>query len=348
MFIIPKRAYLYVALIGVTLLCAGCSAPQRAQAASPAITLKAVGDIAFTGGHGQSLGTPSALLKYVAPTLKKSDITFGNLETSLSRRGTKWNKAYTFRGPVTAGPALNKAGFDVMSLANNHTLDYGRGAFADTLRVVRRSGMLPVGAGMNKKEAWEPEIVKREGKRIAFLAFSEITPGEFAATSTRSGTAYTQSISAVTAAVRRAHKRADYVVVSMHWGVEKSYDPTYRQRKEAHAIIRAGADAVLGHHPHRIQGVEKYRGKLIAYSLANFVFSPASAGSTDTYILSFTFKEGKVVKATARPVSIRQGTPHLVSLSSTAGKRISNILIKKSKAQGMRCYKGKSSVIFKF
>lgn len=351
MQIIFKRAYCKMVILSLACVlsfCAGCSSPQRAQAASPAITVKAVGDIAFTGGHGQSLGKPSSLLKKVALTLKNCDITFGNLETSLSRRGSKWPKTYTFRGPVSAGPALGKAGFDVMSLANNHTLDYGRGAFSDTLTVVRRGGMQAVGAGANKKEAWAPKIVKRDGKKIAFLAFSEITPGEFAATSSRSGTAYTQSIRAVTDAVRRAHKKADYVVVSMHWGVEKSYDASYRQRKEAHALVNAGADAVLGHHPHRIQGVEKYRGKLIAYSLANFVFSPASAGSTDTFILSFTLKGGKVVKASARPVSIRQGTPTPVSLSSSSGKRISSVLMKKSKARGTRCYKGKSSVVFKF
>lgn len=319
--------------------------PHFAFAAQP-ITIKAVGDICFTGGRGQSLGKPSTLLSKVAPTLRASDIAFGNLETSLSKRGTKWPKTFTFRGPVSAGPALGKAGFDVVSLANNHALDYGRAAFSDTLTAVRNGGVIAVGGGRNRTQAWEPKIITRKGQKIAFLAFSEISPGEFAATSSRSGTAYTQSISSITRAVKAAHKKADYVVVSMHWGVEKKYDANARQKSEAHALIRAGADVVLGHHPHRIQGVEYYRGKLIAYSLSNFVFSPASTGSTDTYILSLTLNNGKVEKASARPVIIASGQPRIVSLGSSSGKRISKVLTQKSHARGTKVSKSKSALIF--
>ena len=340
-----KCLSLCVAALGSVLLL--LAAPLTAFAAE-SITINAVGDIAFTGGRGQSLGKPSTLLKYVAPTLKSSDITFGNLETSLSSRGKKWTKTYNFRGPVSAGPALGKAGFDVVSLANNHTLDYGRTAFKDTLSAVKKGRVVSVGAGNNKAQAWEPKIIKRKGQTIAFLAFSEITPGGFAATSSRSGTAYTQSISGVTKAVKAAAKKADYVIVSMHWGIEKKYDPTSRQVSEGRAIIRAGADAVLGSHPHRIQGVEKYRGKLIAYSLGNFVFSPASSGSTDTYVLNFTLKDGKVTKASARPVTIKNGSPRFVSTTSKTGKRITNVIEKKAKARKTSTSRSKTTVTFKF
>lgn len=319
--------------------------PMRAFAAEP-ITINAVGDICFTGGHGQSLGKPSVLLSKVAPTLRTSDITFGNLETSLSNRGSKWAKTYSFRGPVSAGPALGKAGFDVVSLANNHSLDYGRSAFSDTLATVRRGGVVPVGAGKNKAQAWEPKIITRNGQKVAFLAFSEITPGAFAASSQHSGTAYTQSIGSIVKAVKSANKKADYVVVSMHWGVEKKYDANARQKSEAHALINAGADVVLGHHPHRIQGIEYYRGKLIAYSLGNFVFSAASTGSTDTYILSLTLGNGKVINASARPVVIVSGQPRVTSLSSTSGKRIVKVLTQKSKARKTHVTQTKTSLVF--
>lgn len=319
--------------------------PTTVFAAQP-ITMSAVGDICFTGGHGQSLGKPSTLLSKVAPTLRASDIAFGNLETSLSNRGSKWAKTYTFRGPISAGPVLGKAGFDVVSLANNHSLDYGRSAFSDTLATVHRGGVVPVGAGKNKAQAWEPKIITRNGQKVAFLAFSEITPGAFAASSQHSGTAYTQSIGSIVKAVKSANKKADYVVVSMHWGVEKKYDANARQKSEAHALVNAGADVVLGHHPHRIQGIEYYRGKLIAYSLGNFVFSAASTGSTDTYILSLTLGNRKVIKASARPVVIVSGQPRITSLRSTSGKRIVKVLTQKSKARKTHVTQTKTSLVF--
>ena len=320
--------------------------PQLTFAAAP-LTIKAAGDICFTGGRGQSLGKPSTLLSKVAPTLRSGDIAFGNLETSLSKRGHKWSKTYTFRGPISAGPALGKAGFDVISVANNHALDYGRTAFSDTLAAVKKGKVAVVGGGENKAQAWAPQIIERHGQKVAFLAFSEITPGAFAATSKKNGTAYTQSIGAITRAVKAAHKKADYVVVSMHWGVEKRYDANARQKREAHALVNAGADVVLGHHPHRIQGVEYYKGKLIAYSLANFVFSPASPGSTDTYILSVTLQDGKVKAASARPVSIVRAQPRIVSMSSGSGKRISGVLKKKSRALKTHVSVTKTAVVFK-
>lgn len=340
-----RSIFCFLFAVGVGAVLTFSFSPVRAYAAEP-VTINAVGDICFTGGHGQSLGKPSALLSKVAPTLRTSDITFGNLETSLSQRGSKWAKTYTFRGPLSAGPALGKAGFDVVSLANNHSLDYGRSAFSDTLSTVRRGGVVVVGAGKNKSQAWEPKIITRKGQKIAFLAFSEITPGAFAATSQHSGTAYTQSISSIVKSVKAARKKADYVVVSMHWGVEKKYDANARQKSEAHALINAGADVVLGHHPHRIQGIEYYHGKLIAYSLGNFVFSAASTGSTDTYILSLTLGNGKVVKASARPVVIVSGQPRITPLSSTSGKRIVKVLTQKSKARKTHVAQTKTSLIF--
>jgi len=309
--------------------------PGAACAQNGSLTLAAVGDIAFTGGRGQSLGNPTELLSGVAPLLKDADITFGNLETAITRRSAKWpGKTYNFRAPFSATRGLRSAGFDVVSVANNHSLDYRRSGFADTRKALANAGILYTGGGTTVNSARAPRIIKRKGARIAFLAFSEINPAGFAATKTRSGTAYTQSITVMTNAVKAAAKTADYVVVSVHWGVEKSYDPTLRQRRDAHALVRAGADVVLGHHPHRIQGIEYYKKGVIAYSLANFVFSPATAGSTDTYILKVKLGNSGIEKASAVPVSIQRGEPRVKSAQSSAGKRIMKVIRSKSRALG--------------
>lgn len=308
------------------------SRAQAIDAATPPITIAAVGDICPVRSNGTSLGTPRQLFFGVAPTLKQAHVAVGNLETSLSYRGYPADKTYTFRASPKFTSGLQYAGIDLVSVANNHALDYGRTAFADTTKALRDAGIGYAGGGMNKTNAWAPKFIYRNGAKIAYLAFSEITPANFAATTTRSGTAYTQDISAVVRAVASARRQADYVLVSMHWGVEKEYYPTRRQINEGHAIITAGANAVLAHHPHRIQGVEYYKNGIIAYSLANFVFSPASQGSTETFILKLQFGPKSVISAQAIPVVIQSGAPKLAT--GDTARRIKALIARTSKARG--------------
>lgn len=328
------------ALVSVPLI-----APLGAHAATTDITINAVGDICFSGGSGQSLGSPRRLLAASKATLRRADITYGNLETPLSSRGSKWpNKSFNFRGPLSAAPALRSAGFDVLSGANNHALDYGRTAFNDTRRVVKKNGMAYVGGGANIRDAWAPRIITVKGKKVAFIAYSEITPTGFAATAKHSGTAYLKRMSQATSAVRAAAKQADYVVVAPHWGIEKKYDPSKRQVNEAHALIRAGADVVLGSHPHRIQGVEYYRNGVIAYSLGNYVFSGGSSASHDTMILKVTLAGGKVKSASTRPVRIVNAAPKVMKPTSSSGKRITGIIKRTSAKRGTRAVVKGSSI----
>jgi poly-gamma-glutamate synthesis protein (capsule biosynthesis protein) len=265
------------------------------------------------GGYHNNLGAAATVLAGVADDLSQADITFGNLEQAVTNGGSPWpEKTWTFRSPPEDLQGLYQSGFDIVSLANNHALDYGRAGFEDTLEAFADSDLLQVGGGPTLADAWTPRIIElADGTTVAFLAFSEIGPAEFAATDTQPGVAYTNSIADITAAVAAAAVQADYTLVSMHWGIENEPPPTERQVSEGRAIIDAGADVVLGGHPHIIQGIEFYGGGLINYSFGNFVFSPGADTGNDTYILHLTLTPDGVVDVAAVPVRLHNAAPQL-------------------------------------
>ncbi len=162
----------------------------------PTITVAAVGDIHFSGSVASLVSAkgPRAPFRSTARILRAADVTVGNLETALSRRGRAVpGKTFTFRGTPRAVTGLKYAGFDFLGLANNHARDYGSLALKDTVRNLDRAGIAHAGAGRNRKAAFAPAIIERNGAKVAFLAFSQIGPSTFRATSSRSGTAYTMS-----------------------------------------------------------------------------------------------------------------------------------------------------------
>lgn len=313
-----------------------------AESASPTITVVAVGDLLFDSAPKRLINAEGGKAPFtkVAKRLKVADVAVGNLECPISTRGTALaGKTFTFRGTPKALTGLKYAGFDLLSLANNHVKDYGSGALADTFGYLKRNGLSYAGAGRDKKAAFKPVIIERKGAKIAYLAFSEIGPSSFAATSSRSGTAFvtTGNFAAVTKAIKAATKQADYVIVSFHWGIEKDYTPTGRQVREGRAAITAGADMVLSHHPHVIQGVEFYKKGLIAYSLGNFVFSPGSAAGRDSMILSATLTSKGVSKVSARPVWIGyNGRPLPTAKGSPAQSRIIKRIKSTSRGRGTK------------
>src|SRR5262249_44891518 len=159
-----------------------------------------------------------------------------------------------------------------VTVANNHGVDFGRRTFASGLRTIRRAGVLPVGGGTDLPGALAPAIVVRGGLRVAFVGFDAYPPFGFWATAGRAGLA-PGIVAAVRTAVTAARTRADVVVAYFHWGVELHTTPNAKQRRLASAAIAAGADVVLGAHPHVLQPVRsRSGGRLVAYSLGNFVF----------------------------------------------------------------------------
>jgi poly-gamma-glutamate synthesis protein (capsule biosynthesis protein) len=184
------------------------------------------------------------------------------------------------------------AGIDIVTLANNHTLDYGRLAFADTLSYAHGYGLKTVGGGRNLDLARRPALFRLGGIRVAFLGYSDVRPLGFDAGPTWAGTAAAFP-SYISSDVRRAKNRgADVVVVYFHWGTERTFSPDSRQRSLAAIAFDVGATIVLGAHPHVLQLIEPRRRRLVAWSLGNFVFGASRLGTESTGILRLRMGQG--------------------------------------------------------
>jgi len=281
--------------------------PEQPTAAPVEFKIAAVGDIMLGG-----TATPE-LRKYgydypfelTAPILKQAQIVFGNLEGPLTAGGTsETNKQYVFRSPPDkVAPALARAGFNLVSLANNHILDYGPQGLEDTRAALDRAGIRAVGAGRNLNEARAPAIMTAEGITVAFLAYSLTFPEEFWAGPDTPGTAFGHERH-VREDVAAARQRADIVVVSFHWGTEGKTELRDYQITLARAAIDAGASVVLGHHPHILQAVERYRQGAILYSLGNFVFGSYSRIATRSMISLITFRDRQLREIRLIPINV--------------------------------------------
>jgi poly-gamma-glutamate capsule biosynthesis protein CapA/YwtB (metallophosphatase superfamily) len=248
----------------------------------------------------------------VAPSLRSADVAFGNLECAVSTRGAPVPKEFNFRGPPAALRVMARfAGFDVLNLANNHAGDYGTTALLDTVKYVRRFGMTPVGAGGTLEAAAEPRVVERLGLRIAFVGFSNILPSSFFAGPGRAGT-QPATPELIDAGVRRARSKADVVIATFHWGVERSTAEDARQHAFAAAALGAGADAVIGAHPHVLQPIRRSGSRLVAYSLGNFVFGASSSVTARTGILRLKLSASGIEGARLAPAVIEGTRPRLL------------------------------------
>lgn len=279
-----------------------------------ALRLAAVGDINLGNGPGVMIDRfgPAYPWMSVGPRLRAADIAFGNLECAISLRGTAQDKQFTFRGrPSALQAAATTGGLDVVNLANNHSGDFGRLALLDTLRYVRRFGMVAVGAGATETQAYRPVVVERLGLRVAFVGFGNILPFEFRAAGRTPGSAWAFP-GRVRDSVRAARRVADVVIATFHWGIERDRSEAPDQRALARAAIDAGATAVIGAHPHVLQPVRRPgSGTLIAYSLGNFVFSAASPGTQNTGILELDLTARGITSDRFLPATIRASRPIL-------------------------------------
>ena len=245
------------------------------------VVVDAVGDVTFGEEVGPALAAHGGAYPwtFIAPTLRRADITVGNLETAVGSAGTAQPKEFTFRGPPSGlQPMANLAGFDALTLANNHSGDFGAEGLLETLRSVRAAGIIPFGAGADEAAARKPAVLEAGGLKVAFLGYSDVNPLGFNATASGPGTAKADT-ALIASDVRAARRHADVVVCFLHWGVELHPDPDMRQQQIAAACLSAGAAVVLGAHPHVLGPVSAPgRRSLIAWSLGNFVFP--SAGVT--------------------------------------------------------------------
>ncbi len=235
--------------------------------------------------------------------IRAADIAVGNLEGPISSRGTSSGGAYSFRADPRAAAGLVDAGFDVLSVANNHIWDYGADAFADTLSILNENGIAAAGGGATHTAAHEPAIAAAGGMRIAFLGYTDLVPRARGEAGARPATAFLDE-TAMVRDIARVRQAADAVVVLLHWGDEYETHRSGRQSAIAHAAIDAGAILVVGHHPHVVQEVEEYRGGLIAYSLGNFVFDQNFSEDTKRGLaLAVALRGGAVESFRLLPVS---------------------------------------------
>jgi poly-gamma-glutamate synthesis protein (capsule biosynthesis protein) len=258
------------------------------------ISLYAVGDVCVNRDN------PESIFALSASVLNEPDIAFCPLETMYSERGAP---SIVTDVPLRAHPrnvsALTFAGFDVVSMAGNHCLDWGDDALIDTIELLKRNNMHVVGVGKNIAEARKPVIIEKKGVRIAFLAYNSIMHQRYWADTNKPGCAPMrafavyepfephqpgtpvriltfadkQDLEAMENDIMNTRKSADVVIISLHWGLHFAPGALAMYQKEVgHAAIDAGADLILGHHAHILKGIEVYKGKVIAYSLCNFAF----------------------------------------------------------------------------
>jgi poly-gamma-glutamate synthesis protein (capsule biosynthesis protein) len=246
---------------------------SAARGAEPeTVRLVFVGDVMLADGPGKVIERGDDPFAPFTEILRDADYTIANLECVVATRGKAVKKPWTFRANPRVLPLLAKH-FDVISLANNHTGDFGHEAFLEQLELLKATKLPAFGGGRNRAEAHRPLIVALKGLRIALLGYNEFKPRSFEAGETTPGVAWSvdERVVADIAAARKEH-RADLVIPYMHWGDEHEPQPNDRQRQLARKMIDAGADVVVGGHPHCTQGTEHYKDKLIVYSLGNFVF----------------------------------------------------------------------------
>ncbi|UQZ82856.1 Capsule biosynthesis protein CapA [Paenibacillus konkukensis] len=240
------------------------------------VKLTFIGDVMFAGKVEDLLKKNGwdYPFRYVKDFLTPADITVANLETPLTERGTAESKDYVYRSSPQALPVMQAAGIDLVNTANNHIMDYGPEGLLDTLDELDKAGMKRVGTGRNSDEAYQSVIMERSGIKIAFLGFSRVAENaDWYAGNDKPGVAETYNAKLPLEAVAKAREQADLVVVIAHWGIERKDRPVKEQTDLAHKYIDAGADLVIGGHPHVLQGFERYKGKWIAYSLGNFIFT---------------------------------------------------------------------------
>lgn len=290
------------------------------------VHILAAGDILLDRGVDKYLDEYGYEYPYkdISEEIRKSDISFANLECPLTGKGEavlKKRQDLIFKGNTQNSPALYGAGFDILNLANNHSMDQGREGLLDTIEVLEDAGIRVLGAGTSRSEARKPVIVEKRGIRVGFLGYSDFPPEGYIYAEDKADVAR-PDLKTLGEEVRAAGKECDLLVVSFHWGKEFDHYPGKMQLELAHGAIDNGADIVIGHHPHVLQGIEKYKGKLIFYSFGNFVFDrQLSSGTDETAVVDISVDSRGWKKVRIIPVKIMDCKPVI-----TEGQEAADIL----------------------
>ncbi len=267
-----------LAAVGPTVVAARVAGVDPVRDTAGALSLVVAGDLMLTRG----VGDPAAALAPMTPVLRRGDLTVGNLESTLSTNGEPTQGSDSFGATRELIRPLRRAGFDALSLANNHAGDFGDTALRETVAALRDSPVVPFGAGADVAAAARPAVLERAGVRFGFVGFNAIgetpragsrTPGALSVRMPpRTGPLVRADLERVLRVVRRTARQADVVVVLPHWGTQYTHTPEPIQRRVGKALVSAGADLVVGGHPHWVQGIDAVGGVPVLHSLGNFVF----------------------------------------------------------------------------
>jgi poly-gamma-glutamate capsule biosynthesis protein CapA/YwtB (metallophosphatase superfamily) len=300
------------------------AAPTRGRLGSgKQVTLAFGGDVHFESPIRERLAaSPASVFAPIAPILGRADIAMVNLETAVTDRGEPVSKTYVFRAPASAFSALKSAGIDLVTVANNHGMDFGTAGLSDTLTAGRRAGVPVVGAGSNDKQAYAPHRVNVKGQRIAIIGATQVLDDNLISAWTagpgKMGLASAKDEPRLVRAVREARRTSDTVVVYLHWGVELSSCPTGVQTSLARKLVNAGADIVVGSHAHVLLGAGRLRRALVAYGLGNFVFYASREITSQTGVLEVTVTGRRIDRYQWLPARISGGIPNPISRSDRA------------------------------
>ncbi len=272
--------------------------------------------LGFTGDILQSYQLDPYLKNYgqtypftlIYKRLQSYDILCGNLECPIAEYGSAVkNKRFYFKADPAAASALRWSGFDVLSLANNHTLDFGDPAFFQTMEILEENEIKQVGGGRNSREAMKMGIIQSKGMKVGFIAYNMIPPDYYMATESTPGVARVNK-DILRKSILDNKDKVDILVIMFHWGVEYQHTPLPEQKELGRYAIDWGADIVIGTHPHVVQPLEMYKGKPIAYSLGNFVFGsfgdPPEHTADYGLILEIDIKKNKKMEIRLVPVNV--------------------------------------------
>lgn len=281
------------------------------------LTLAFVGDMHFEDQIGRSLAAdPASVWGETAAVTSAADLTFGNLETSIGTTGTPEPKKYTFRAPPSAFEALQAGGFDAVTMANNHGVDYGAPALEETLAAIETSPVQVVGIGADSVAAYAPAFLEAKGRRVAFLGASQVaehTLATWTATATSPGIASAND--EFFAAVTAASAQADLTVVYIHWGIENTTCASAEQEETADRLAVAGADIIVGSHAHKLMGTGWKNDTYVTYGLGNYLwYDQNSEETTRTGVFTVTVAGTTPVSYAYAPARIAaSGVPEPMS-----------------------------------
>ena len=301
------------------------SRQAHAVVAAGSVTLAFAGDVHFTGRTARLLSDPATAFGPIAAVLKSADFTAVNLETAVTSGGTPQPKTYHFRTVPTAFTALRDGGVNLVTMANNHVLDYGQAGLADTLAAAKAARFPYVGIGTDAAAAWAPYVTTVKGTRIAVIGVSQVAElaSSWVATDSRPGEANAIDLGRTLEAVRAARRLTPTVIVFMHWGTEGEACPDPNQLSLARQLAAAGASIIIGAHAHMLQGSGWLGHTFVAYGMGNFLWWENSY-STATGVLELTLHPHAPLTAQFIPAVVSSTGQPIVEHGATARQAIAH------------------------